>query len=241
MFYLNSAKIHDLWSDQKSAKIFDIKRSKSGHPKMQPPIMLCLKAKGVHTAPPGNPYNLIKCLNYIKLSVKKMNKHIKKKMKEKKKEFDYYIYIDYSENLIGYSIIESSKIRELLPKISKLKHYKEVKYKREYHRSITRIFEKNNLLNYFIKTKIREIQQNIEIFMDVGEFIKLHLNCLIFVSVDNKQYSNFEKFVKIINGENIKVKKESELREFSPEYKISLVLDNLLNIERIKNDKNRHN
>ncbi len=44
-------------------------------------------------------------------------------MKERKKEFDYYIYIDYSENLIGYSIIEKSKIRELLPKISKLAHY----------------------------------------------------------------------------------------------------------------------
>lgn len=162
-------------------------------------------------------------------------------MKEKKKEFDYYICIDYSENLIGYSIIEKSKIRGLLLKISKLKHYKEVKYKREYHKSITRIFERDNLLKYFIKTKIRETKYNIEIFMDVGEFIKLHSNCLIFVSVDNKQYSNFEKFVEIINGENIKVKKESELKEFSPEYKISLVLDNLLNIERIKNDKNRHN
>lgn len=31
------------------------------------------------------------------------------KMKNKKKEFDYYIYIDYSENLIEYSIIEKLK------------------------------------------------------------------------------------------------------------------------------------
>jgi len=42
----------------------------------------------------------------------------------KMKEFDYYIFIDYSENLIGYNIIEKEKLKNLLPKISKLKHYK---------------------------------------------------------------------------------------------------------------------
>jgi len=30
------------------------------------------------------------------------------------KEFDYYIFIDYSENLIGYSIIENKKLKNLL-------------------------------------------------------------------------------------------------------------------------------
>ena len=29
-----------------------------------------------------------------------------------KKEFDYYIFIDYSENLIGYLIIEVCRIKE---------------------------------------------------------------------------------------------------------------------------------
>lgn len=47
---------------------WNLKKSKSGHPKMQNPIMLCLKAKGIHTAPPGNPYNFIRDLNYLKLS-----------------------------------------------------------------------------------------------------------------------------------------------------------------------------
>ena len=36
--------------------------------------------------------------------------------------FDYYIYIDYSENLIGYIIIHKDKIEELLPKLSKFRH-----------------------------------------------------------------------------------------------------------------------
>ena len=40
----------------------------------------------------------------------------------KKEEFDYYIFMDYSENLIGYIIINKEKIKELLPKIIKLKH-----------------------------------------------------------------------------------------------------------------------
>ena len=41
---------------------------------------------------------------------------------------------------------------------------------------------------------------------------------------------------KIINGENIVVKQESELIYGTPEYIVSLVLDNLLNIERLEND-----
>jgi hypothetical protein len=40
-----------------------------------------------------------------------------------KHEFDYYMYIDYSENLLGYLIIENIKVKELLPNISKFAHY----------------------------------------------------------------------------------------------------------------------
>ena len=28
------------------------------------------------------------------------------------KQLDYYIFIDYSENLIGYSIVENNKIKD---------------------------------------------------------------------------------------------------------------------------------
>src|SRR3989338_7572252 len=37
------------------------------------------------------------------------------------KAFDYYIFIDYSENLIGYSIIKRNNIEGLLPKITSKK------------------------------------------------------------------------------------------------------------------------
>ena len=47
------------------------------------------------------------------------------------KEFDYYIFIDYSEDFIGYNIIGKEKIKELLPRISKIKHYKEIKHKKD--------------------------------------------------------------------------------------------------------------
>jgi len=33
-----------------------------------------------------------------------------------KKEIDYYIYIDYSENLIGYNIIEKNKVKDFASK-----------------------------------------------------------------------------------------------------------------------------
>ena len=44
----------------------------------------------------------------------------------KKREFDYYIFIDYSENLIGYNIIEKEKVGELLLKTSRFRDRKSV-------------------------------------------------------------------------------------------------------------------
>jgi len=49
----------------------NLKSSKSGHPKMQTPIMLYLKAKGIHTASPGNFYNLLNINEYINLSIRR--------------------------------------------------------------------------------------------------------------------------------------------------------------------------
>lgn len=43
-------------------------KDKSGHPKMRTPIMLCLKAKGIRTAPPGNSYDILRNLDYLNFS-----------------------------------------------------------------------------------------------------------------------------------------------------------------------------
>ena len=153
------------------------------------------------------------------------------------KQFDYYIFVDYSENLLGYMIIEKSRISEFLPKISKFAHYAELKHKSAYLHSIKRVIEKNKVLSYLLKNKIRKTTDTPEIYSDLLGFLKGHDNCLIFISIDNKQYSNFEKIVKIIDGTNTKVVKESELKKDSQEYKMSLVLDTLLNIERLKDGR----
>lgn len=150
------------------------------------------------------------------------------------KEFDYYIFIDFSENLIGYNIIHREKIKELLAKTRKFRHYKEVRNKSLYIKNVRNTLKKEKLQQYLVKGKIRNIRDNIDIFMDVGEFIKKHTNCIIFLSIDDKQYSAFEKFVKIIDGSNIKVLKESQLKNKTIEYSLSLILDNLLNIERLR-------
>jgi len=152
------------------------------------------------------------------------------------KEFDYYIFIDYSENLLGYIIIERARIKDLLPKIFRFRYYRDAGDRKLYLKNVKQTFKRENLLSYFIKHKIREIRQNMEIFLDVGEFIKNHSNCLIFASIDNKQYNNFQNFVKIVDGDNIKIIKESELKVGTIEYQISLILDNLLNIERLKHE-----
>ncbi len=152
------------------------------------------------------------------------------------KEFDYYIFIDYSVNVIGYVIIDEKKLFELVPLISKFSHYKSLKNKNAYIHSIKKIIEKNNILDYFIKHKIKEMRQNMEIYMDVFDFIKKNNNCIIFISIDDHQYSNFRKFVKIVDGTKTVIRPESKLVKNTPEYRASLVLDTLLNIERLKND-----
>jgi hypothetical protein len=153
------------------------------------------------------------------------------------KEFDYYIFIDYSEDYLGYLIIEKDKIKEFIPKVSKFSHYRELKNKPAYLKSIRRIIDKHNICSNFCRLKIRKTEATPEIYSNLLEFLKEHTNCLIFISVDNKQYLNFEKIVKIIDGKNTKVVKESELKKGSSEYKISLVLDTLLNLARLKDDK----
>jgi len=152
-------------------------------------------------------------------------------------EFDYYIFIDYSENYLGYLIIEKEKIKDFLPRISKFAHYRELKHKKAYLNSIKKIVDKHNVCSHFCRLKIRKTELTPELYSDILEFIKKHDNCLIFICVDNKQFLNFQKLVNIIDGKNIKVIKESELKKHTPEYKISLVLDTLLNLARLKNAK----
>ena len=153
------------------------------------------------------------------------------------KEFDYYVFIDYSENYLGYLIIENGKVREFLPKISKFAHYRELKHKKAYLDSIRKVVDKNKVCSHFCRLKIRKTEATPEIYSDILDFLKKHDNCLVFICVDNKQFINFKKLVSIIDGKNIKVIKESELKKHTPEYKISLVLDTLLNLARLKNDK----
>src|SRR3989344_7720787 len=150
------------------------------------------------------------------------------------REFDYYIFIDYSENLIGYSIIGHDKIIELLPKISRFRHYKEVRDKKIYLKNIKKTIKRGNIKSYFLKFGIKELYKNTDIYANVLEFIKKHENCIIFISIDNRQYKAFNKLVGFVDGKKVVVKKESELIKGTPEYQASLILDTLLNIERLK-------
>ena len=152
------------------------------------------------------------------------------------KQFDYYIFIDYSENLLGYMIVDRYAIQDLLPLISSFDHYKEVKHKKEYFHSIKKRIERDRIKDYIKRIKIRDVKETPEIYIDLIEFIKKNDNCLIFICVDDKQYSNFERLVKNIDGKNNKVIKESKLKENSKEQQLSLVLDTLLNIERLRKE-----
>lgn len=151
------------------------------------------------------------------------------------KEFDYYIFIDYSENLIGYNIIGRDKIQELIPKISKFTHFKSVRHKRAYIHSIKKTIDKESIDSYILKMKIKNVRDNLDIFIEVSEFIREHENCIIFISVDNFQYQTFRKVVNLVDGNNVEIVKESNLKKNSREYKLSLIIDTQLNILRRRN------
>ena len=61
------------------------------------------------------------------------------------KEFDYYIYIDYSENLIGYAIIDKEKVKDLLPKISRFRHYRDSRNRKIYLKHIKNTIKKDKI------------------------------------------------------------------------------------------------
>jgi hypothetical protein len=149
------------------------------------------------------------------------------------KQFHYYIYIDYSENYVGYTIISNEQIKELIVKIKKLKHYRGVKHKREYLKSIKKVFEREKITGSIFRYKARQTKHNLEIYTDVADFLAGHDSCIVFISVDNNQYTNFMRLVKII-GVNATIVKESDLKGSSVEYRLSLIIDNLLNLERTR-------
>lgn len=149
------------------------------------------------------------------------------------KDIDYYIYLDYSERLVGYTIISKEKSNILLPKISKFHHYKDIKYKKAYISSIKKVIITKNILEDLFKHKIKELRENLYIFTEVIEFIKVNNNCAIFASIDDNQYRAFVRLLNLIpNNNHTIVRKESNLKRGSSEYKLSLIIDTLLNLKR---------
>jgi|SRR3989344_7675166 len=149
------------------------------------------------------------------------------------KEFDYYVFIDFSENIIGYLILEKQSINKILPKITKFAHYKETKSKSNYLHAIIKNIKKSQLIKDFFEINIKETKKTHEIYNQLDIFLKNNAKAEIFISIDNKEYTNFQRLIKNIN--RIKIIKESNLKKDSKEYKLNLVLDTLLNIQRLKN------
>ncbi len=153
--------------------------------------------------------------------------------KKPKNEFDYYIFIDYSKDLIGYIIIENEKIKDILPKITKLHHYKGLRHKREYLSAIRRRFEKDKIEEDLLRFEIKPLRNNVYLFSEVFEFVKKYDNCIIFLSIDNNQYDAFIRLFNMIeHKDNVRIIKENKLKKYSIEYKLSLIIDNLLNVKR---------
>jgi len=153
---------------------------------------------------------------------------------KKKIEFDYYIFVDYSENLIGYIVIDKNNIKECLSKISKLKHYKELKQKSLYLKSMKTLFDKNKILECLEKHRVTELRQNIELCSELFAFCKNKFNSKIFISVDDRQYKGFMKLMNVLDGKRFTIIKEGKLKRHSVEYKLSLIIDSLLNLRRTR-------
>tara|TARA_Y100000310_G_C20386639_1_gene670751 strand:+ start:301 stop:771 length:471 start_codon:yes stop_codon:yes gene_type:complete len=151
-----------------------------------------------------------------------------------KEEFDYYVFMDYSENLVGYIIVDKKKIRELLLRITKLKHYTKLKYKKQYLTSMRKLFSKNNILEFIHKYEVTELRQNIKICSEIFDFCKNNPDSKIFISVDDRQYGGFMRLVKILDRKRFTIIKEGKLKKGSVEYQMNLIIDTLLNLKRRK-------
>ena len=149
-----------------------------------------------------------------------------------RKDYDYYIFIDYSDDLIGCSIIKEKNIKDLLSKISRFRHYKSQKNRKIYLNKIKETIKRQNITGHFEMINIEKIQKNLNLISDVLEFIKRNENCLIFLSIDDHQFKKLRKIISLIDGEKVDILKESQLKKGTPEYQVNLVLDNLLNIKR---------
>ena len=79
------------------------------------------------------------------------------------KEFDYYVFIDYSEGILGYMIIENGKMKDLLPKILKFGHYRKIRHKASYIRSIQNRIDREGIKEYLFKLKIKKVVDSPEI------------------------------------------------------------------------------
>ena len=112
-----------------------------------------------------------------------------RQLKKQKTVFDFYIFIDYSTDLIGYNIIEREKVSILLAKIVKFGHYKQERHKSTYLSKIKSILKKSGLSALQYKFKIKHMKDNLIIFLEVIEFVKNNDNCAIFLSIDNNQYN----------------------------------------------------
>lgn len=152
----------------------------------------------------------------------------------KDKLFDYYIFMDYSESLVGYIIINKKNIKELLSKTSKLKHYNRVKNKSPYLLSIKRIIDKQKIMSLLEKSGIKELRQNIEICSEIFDFCKKNRECKIFISVDDRQYRGFMRLANTLDGNRFKIIKEGKLKKDSMEHRLNLIIDNLLNLKRTR-------
>ena len=153
---------------------------------------------------------------------------------KQKRSIDYYIYLDYSESLVGYAIIHRDQIPNLLPRISKFHHYKDIKNKKAYIQSVKKVFDKNAIEEFLLKCKVKGMKDNLSIFVEVIDFIKKYDNCKIFASIDKNQFIAFMRLLSMIpHKSHITVVKESDLKKDSIEYKLSLIIDTKLNIERL--------
>ena len=147
--------------------------------------------------------------------------------------FDYYICLDYSERLVGYIVIAKEKVPELLPLITKLHHYKDIKHKKAYIQSVKKVIEKNKIAGYLLKCRIKELKDNLSMFIEILDFIRQHPESSIFISIDDNQLIAFSRLLGMMHL-NVAAVKESGLKKGSVEYRLSLIIDTMLNVERVR-------
>lgn len=161
----------------------------------------------------------------------KINEEIEKPISRR---FNYHIFIDVSSEMAGYMIVESKKFEEILLLTAKLHPYSKIKRKEKYLESVSKNVRWRKVKTLIEDLVIEKREMQVGLFKDIATLLQENKDNLYFISVSDRIYFDVSKLLELVEKKNYLIVKSSDLKKDSEEFKVSLILETLLNLKRRK-------